>query len=92
MHEYCFVVALDSRVKSFSKSALLTAAVACVSTGVNLLDSDIFAGAILIALGLGLIFSYAVLLEKQAAEAAIKALRKESYVGKRYSEGDKGEP
>jgi len=86
------VVALDTKVKTFSKSALLTAAVACVTTGVKLLDSDIFAGAILIALGLGLIFSYAILLEKQAVEAAVKALRKESYVGKGDSEGDKGEP
>ena len=84
------MVALNAKVKTFSKSALLTAAVACVSTGVNLLDSDIFAAIILVALGLGLIFSYAVLLEKQAAEAAVKALGKESYVGKGDREGDKG--
>jgi len=86
------VVALDSKVKRFSKSALLTAAVACVSTGVKLLDSDIFAGAILVALGLCLIFSYAILIERQAVEGAVKALRKEGYVGKGDREGDKGEP
>jgi len=85
------VVALKSKVKTFSKSALLTAAVACVSTGVKLLDSDIFAGAILIALGLGLIFSYAILLERQAVEEAVEALGKEGYVGKGDREGDKGE-
>jgi len=83
---------LDSKVKSFSKSALLTAAVACVTTGVKLLDSDIFAGAILIALGLCLIFSYAILIEKQAVEGAVKALRKDAHVGKGDREGDKGEP
>jgi len=91
MRKYCFVVRLDTRVKTFSKSAILTAAVACVSTGVKLLDSDIFAGAILIALGLCLIFSYAILLERQAVEGAVKALRREGYVGKRDREGHKGE-
>ena len=81
---------MKSKVKTFSKSALLTAAVACVSTGVNLLDSDIFAGAILIALGLGLIFSYAILLEKQAVEGSVEALRRMGYVGEGDREGDKG--
>ena len=83
---------MDSKVKTFSKSALLTAAVACVTTGVKLLNSDIFASAILIALGLGLIFSYAILLERHAVKRADKALRKDVYVGEGDREGVKGEP
>jgi len=62
---------LNSKAKTFSKSALLTAAIACVTAGVKLLDSDVFAAVILIALGLGLIFSYITLLEKQAVEVAV---------------------
>ena len=58
--------------KTVSKSALLAAAISCVTAGVKLLEEDVNVAVALILIGLALIIAYAYLLEKQTVEEAYK--------------------
>jgi len=59
-----------------AKAGLLTAGIACISVGVELLRrNDIWAGIILVALGLALVLVYTYLLEVQASARAVQVVR-----------------
>jgi len=66
-----------SFARNVSKSALLAAAIACITAGANLIETDLYAGIILIVVGVVLIIIYAYFLEKQTVNAALKTLRRE---------------
>lgn len=66
-----------------SKSALLAAAIACITAGTKLIETDLYAGIILIVVGVVLIIVYAYLLETQTVSAAVKTLRRELEKGER---------
>ena len=69
-------------LQSVSKSALLAAAIACITAGTKLIETDLYAGIILIV-GVALIIVYAYLLETQTVSAAVKTLRRELEKGER---------
>ena len=55
---------------------MLTAGIACISVGVELLRrGDIWAGIILVVLGLSLVLVYTYLVEVQASARAVKVVR-----------------
>ena len=59
-----------------AKAGLLTAGIACISVGVELLRrGDIWAGIILVVLGLSLVLVYTYLVEVQASARAVKVVR-----------------
>jgi len=68
---------VSTLLQRVSKSALLVAAITCVTAGVKLLETDLYVGILLILLGIALIIAYAYLLEKQTVTAALKTLRRE---------------
>jgi len=72
-------------LREISKSALLAAAIACITAGVKLLDTDVSTAIVLIVVGAALIVLYAYLLEIQTVEKALKTLRKE--LGKNVGKG-----
>ena len=64
-------------LQTISKSVLLTCAIACITAGTKLIETDLYAGIILIVVGVALIIIYAYLLEKQTVSAAVKTVRRE---------------
>lgn len=66
-----------SSLQRVSKSAVLAGAIACVTAGAKLVETDLYAGIALLLIGIALIVVYAYLLEKQTVSAALKTLRRE---------------
>jgi hypothetical protein len=65
------------RLETASKPVLFTVAIACLTAGVKLLETDLYTGIILLIIGIALVLAYAYLLERQTAEKATeKVLRK----------------
>ena len=60
-----------------SKSALLAAGIACITAGTKLIETDLYAGIILMVVGVVLIITYAYLLETQTVNRAVKTVRRE---------------
>jgi hypothetical protein len=56
---------------------VLAGAIACVTAGAKLVETDLYAGIALLLIGIALIVVYAYLLEKQTVSAALKTLRRE---------------
>jgi len=59
-----------------AKAGLLTAGIACISVGVDLLRrNEIWAGVILVVLGLALVLVYTYLVEVQASARAVRVVK-----------------
>ena len=74
-----------SFARNVSKYSLLAAAITCITVGTKLIETDLYAGIILILVGIALILIYAYLLEKwkQTVNRALKTLRRELEKGER---------
>ena len=72
-----------SFARNVSKSALLAVAIACITAGTKLIESDLYAGIILIVVGVALVVIYAYFLERQTVDRALKTLRRELRKGER---------
>ena len=74
-----------SFARNVSKYSLLVAAITCITAGTKLIETDLYAGIILILVGIALILIYAYLLEKwkQTVNRALKTLRRELEKGER---------
>ena len=77
-----------SFARNVSKSTLLAVAIACITAGTKLIETDLYGGIILIIVGVVLVVIYAYFLEKQTVDACLKTLRRELDERKTNRESD----